>query len=156
MEFLSEMQNSNSVMQKTVGVKLECAARTALPGSIVRAKVTIVAGTKTINASGVFIDLLDSEEVALKHISNVINEPLTHQAMNETFRIAPPFQLAANETKVFEGKFQLPINFQPTYSGRFSKHEWQIRARLETSVGDADSNFQPFKIGAGILMTDKK
>ena len=139
------------MVQKTVDVKLECAARTALPGSVVRAKVTIVAGGEAINASGVFIDLLDSEEVALRHVSLASTEPfrVSHQAMNETFRIAPPFALAANETKVFEGKFQLPINFQPTFSGRFSKHEWKIRARVETGNGDADSDFQPFRVGAG-------
>ncbi len=149
MEVSSEMQNSDAAMQKTVGVKLECATRAALPGTLVRAKVTIGARNETINASGVFIDLLDSEEVALKHISAAVNKPLTHRAMNETFRIAPPFQLAANETKIFEGKFQLPINFQPTFSGRFSKHKWQIRARIETLKGDADSDFQPFRVGAG-------
>lgn len=149
MKVLGEMQNLDSVMQKTVGVKLECAARSALPGKVVCAKVTIIAGNETINARGVFIDLLDSEEVALKRVSADFNEPLKHQAMNETFRIAPPFALAAGETKIFEGKFQLPINFQPTFAGRFSKHEWQIRARVETRNGDADSDFQPFRVGAG-------
>lgn len=139
-------------MRQAVRVTLECAARTALPGSIVAAKVTIVAIGEAIKASGIFIDLLDSEEVALKHISTTLAEPfsLTHRAMNETFRIAPPFTLAAGETRIFEGKFQLPINFQPTFSGRFSKHEWQIRARVEMLKGDADSDFQPFRVGAGI------
>lgn len=151
MEVLGEMQNLNPTMRQAVRIILECAAQTALPGSVVRATVTIVAGNEAASASGVFIDLLDSEEVALKHFSTALTEPLriSHRAMNETFRIAPPFTLAANETRIFEGKFQLPINFQPTFAGRFSRHEWQIRARVETTNGDADSEFQPFRVGAG-------
>lgn len=135
-----------------IEVRLECAARNASPGGLVQVKVAVIAA-EPIKANGVFVDLLDTEEVALRaHVSPALCEQISvsHRAMNETFRIGAPFALHANETKIFEGKFQLPINFQPTFAGRFSKHEWQIRARVEVSSGDVDSGFQSFKIGAGI------
>lgn len=152
-----EVENENRQLEfacskALVEVRLECAARNASPGGLVQVKVAISA-REPIKASGVFVDLLDTEEVALRaHVSPALCEQISvsYQAMNETFRISAPFALHANETKIFEGRFQLPINFQPTFAGRFSKHEWQIRARIETLRGDADSGFQSFKIGAGI------
>ncbi|MGI8788105.1 MAG: hypothetical protein ACR2HG_10130 [Pyrinomonadaceae bacterium] len=130
-------------------VRLEGAANCAFPGKKVVARITICGGAKAIEASGVFVDLLDTEEVWLKSAPADASH-LSHNQMNETFRIGAAFALAAGETKFFEGDFQLPINFQPTFAGRFSRHEWRIRARVETSQGDVCSAFQPFRVGVGI------
>ncbi|MEP6902387.1 MAG: hypothetical protein ABJA66_11600 [Actinomycetota bacterium] len=151
MKSTKKIQNLESAEQKAFGIELECAAQAVLPGCVVGAKVKVKAGLEAISVSGVFIDLYDSEEIALKNISNNPWAPLafTYRAMNESFRVAPSFQLGANETKTLEGKFRLPINFQPTFAGQFARHDWQIRARVETTSGDADSGFQKFIIGAG-------
>ncbi|MDQ2745802.1 MAG: hypothetical protein M3T96_00885 [Acidobacteriota bacterium] len=143
------LESGLRVVADGLTVRLECAANRAFPGKKVTARITICGGAKAIEASGIFIDLLDTEEVWLK--SAPADAPhLSHNQMNETFRIGAAFALAAWETKIFEGEFQLPINFQPTFAGRFSRHEWRTRARVETSQGDVCSAFQPFRVGAGI------
>lgn len=147
----TEIQNLSNDSPALSVTTLECPARTIAPGGSVTVKISVSVGRDAVEAKGVFIDLLDSEEVALKHVSTALSRlfRVSHRAMNETFRVAPPRARAAGETRVFEGRFQLPVNFQPTFSGRFSKHEWQIRARVETVDSDADSDFQPFRVGAG-------
>ncbi len=117
-------------------VRLELDRQRVAPGDWATVRIVVRAAAEATAANGIFVDLTDTEEIAVEYFPPARSSfSFSHRAMNEAFRIAPPFTLEANETKTFEGTSHLPVNFQPTFAGQFSRHEWQIRASRNQGVG---------------------
>ena len=151
MGFLDKMKGAVAAITGSAAkVSLEYHNVLASPGDLVAVKVTAASTGAEVTSKGVFIDLRGTEEIDIPARAAMSVEErvaLSNEIVERAFQIAPGFTLAANETKVFEGNFQLPTDCQPSYSGRFCKHEWQIRGRVEAFGNDPDSGYLPFRIG---------
>jgi hypothetical protein len=121
----------------------------AFPGEQLGVRVTVTSTGGPISATGVFIDFAAHEQLAIPEGALGNQNPSinhTKQTVSQTVPLAGPFQLAPNETKMFEGRVVLPHG-QPTYDGPFADHDWGIRARAEMSGNDPDSGFQKIVVG---------
>jgi len=130
-------------------VSVEWQPALAFPGEPLSVRVTVVSTGGPISASGVFLDFAAHEQLnipegSLGNQNASINH--TKQTLSQTVPLGGAFQLAPNETKLFEGRVNIPQG-QPTYDGPFADHDWGIRARVEMSGNDPDSGFQKIIVG---------
>ncbi|MRG95954.1 hypothetical protein [Polyangium spumosum] len=44
------------------------------------------------------------------------------------------------------GRFRLPTNVQPTYDGKYTKHFWRFRARIDVFGTDPDTGWQALRV----------
>src|SRR5687767_6218025 len=79
----------------------------AFPGEPVNVRVTVVSTGGQIASGGVFIDFAAHEQLNIPENALGTNNPSinhTKQTVSQSIPIAPAFQLAPNETKLFEGR----------------------------------------------------
>lgn len=141
---------ANFVTGGAAKVTIEWQPHVAMPGEPLHVRVTATSTGPTINSQGVFVDVAGHEQLNIP--ANALgnqNPHISHnrQTIAQTFQIAGPLQLGANETRVFEGQIQLPPHAQPTYDGPFADHDWGIRGRLEMTGNDPDSGYLKFIVG---------
>lgn len=60
--------------------------------------------------------------------------------------IAPGLSLAPGEERKFQGTFRLPASVQPSYQGKYARHSWRLRARLDVLGVDPDTGWLPFRV----------
>jgi len=151
MGFLDKLKGAvNAVTGGSAKVTMDFQPATAFPGDAVLAKISVQSTGAEVKSKGVFVDLLGTEHVNIKHnAATGVNQDVnvSKPSVEQSFQLAPDFVLAANETKLFEGTITLPSNLQPSYQGPFARHEWTIRGRVEAFGNDPDSGFKPIRIG---------
>ena len=131
-------------------VTIEWNPPVAFPGEAVGVRVTATSAGAAVQSGGIFVDVQANEQLSIQANALGNNNPHishTRQTYNNAFQIAGPFQLAAGETKMFEGQFVLPANAQPTYDGPLADHDWGMRGRVEMTGNDPDSGFVKFVVG---------
>ncbi len=141
----------NFVTGGAARVTLEWQPQTAMPGEPLNVRVTATSTGGAIDSGGIFIDVIGSEQIKIPQNALGNNNPqINHrnQTFSHTFQIAGPFQLAPNETKVFDGQITLPPNVQPTFDGPWADHNWTMQGRVEMTGNDPDSGYQQFRVGA--------
>ena len=122
--------------------------RQAFLGDTIAVKITARSTGAAVESKGVFVDLRGEEQiegdVTINNQRQHFNERL--QTLEQTFRIAEAFTLAASEHKTWEGTVTLPQDGQPTYEGVRARHHWTIRGRIEAFGNDPSSSYQDLRI----------
>lgn len=139
----------NVVTGGGANVVLEFQPPVAFPGDYVRVRLTITSTGNQLQSKGTFIDLVGVEHIQVPNRAEG-NEgaiTITRNTFEQEIQVGPAFTLPANGTQQFEGQFQVPLNAQPSYQGRYARHEWQLRGRMEAFGNDPDSGYLPFRIG---------
>jgi len=145
MGFFDKIKNAvNAVTGGAAKVSIQTSSAWSYTGDTLKVAVTATSSGGEVKSKGIFIDLLAEEEIRFK----VDNDKQTDKTttFSREFQIAPPFVLAPNDTKGFEGAIQIPIDVQPSYHGKNADHNWYIRGRVEALGNDPDSGFQPFTV----------
>jgi hypothetical protein len=57
-------------------------------------------------------------------------------------------KLSPGEERNFKGTFRLLQGVQPSYQGKYAKHEWRLRARLDVLGVDPGTGWLAFRVGA--------
>jgi len=130
-------------------VTIEYQPPVCFAGDTVQVHITATSTGGEVQSQGVFVDVRGWETVHLTR-----SEAMTEKDVNTSkstydtsTQVAPPFTLGANETKTWEGSIQIPTSVQPSYQGVHSRHEWQIRGRIEARGNDPDSGWQALRVG---------
>jgi hypothetical protein len=129
-------------------VQLELGASFLYPGDEVPVKITATSTGAEVKSKGVYIDLRALEQVKVRDDETKKEISKSRITIEQTFQISGPFELAANESKSFEGKFRLPPQVLPSYLGTYATHECNIRGRIEAFGADPDSGYIPVRVGA--------
>ncbi len=152
MGFFDKMKGAmNFVTGGAANVTIQWNPPTAMPGDVLYVRITAQSTGAAINSGGVFVDVRSVEQLKIHANALGNNNPAinhTNQTFSHTFQIAPPFQLAPNETKQWDGQIQLPPQAQPTYDGPMADHIWSMQGRIEMTGNDPDSGWQVFRVGA--------
>ncbi len=139
----------NAVTGGGAKVTIEFPQQTFFPGETVPVRIIATSTGQEIKSKGIFVDLREIEQISIakKHemVPDDINveRPLTEQEI----QLAPAFVLPAGQTMQFEGKVTIPGTAEPTYAGRYTKHLWSLRGRVEALGNDPDSGHQPIRVG---------
>lgn len=139
-------------------VTIEYPQTVVLPGQAIAVKVTATSTGGNVKSKGCYIDLWAVEEVSVHgahptHVHGASGSDIhvdvhqTETTFEQAIPLAPAFELAANESKVFTGQVTIPGNAQPSFTGKIAKHEWKIRGRIDTFGNDPDSGYQLFRVG---------
>lgn len=116
------------------------------PGEQAQVGVTATSTGLELASKGLFIDLAASEIVDFRDASdNHIR--YQEQTFYRELQVAPPFVLAANETRQFEVVFAVPMEARPSFYGKLCRHHWQIRARVEAIGNDPDTGWVDTRVG---------
>jgi hypothetical protein len=153
----------NFVTGGGASVTLQVSPDGLLRGQPVPVRVTVSSTGGPVKSSGVFVDVTAGERIRVpgSQLPTSHQQPtqpgqmartpsdllLSRESFDQKFPIAPAFELAANETRVFEGAIQLPTHVSGTYSGVWAVHEWRIRGRIEVTGNDPDSGFAVMRVG---------
>ncbi len=74
----------------------------------------------------------------------------TSHYSGETYRasvqVASALALTPGEERKFQGTFRLPGHVQPSYEGKYSKHYWRLRARLDVLGVDPGTGWSSFRV----------
>lgn len=151
MGFLDKVKGAFKAVTGTAAkVTMEYSPSTAIPGDVVKVKISATSTGGEVKSKGVFVDLRGNEEVFVKsNKSDKLSGDLRLSAatLEQAFQISPAFVLAANETKHFEGTFSVPVTAQPSYAGAHTNHNWQVRGRVEALGNDPDTGYLPLRVG---------
>lgn len=131
-------------------VTIEYSPATVFPGQSVNVKITATSTGSEVKSKGVFIDLHAVERVSVRKRESADLDDDLHLTMTTTSeeqKIAEPFVLGKDETRIFEGVITMPQNIQPSFNGQYVAHDWEIRGRVEAKGNDPDSGFQPLRVG---------
>lgn len=137
----------NFVSGGAAKVSIEWQPATAAIGEPIRVRITATSTGPEVASGGVFVDMMAVEQAKIGG-GGQGNAQANDTSFQQSFQVAPAFQLAANETKQFEGQLTLPPQVQPTFDGKFSDHKWQIQARVEATGNDPDSGWQQIRVVA--------
>jgi hypothetical protein len=151
MGFLDKLKGAmNAVTGNAAKVTIEFNPAIAFPGDHVQVRITATSTGGEVKSKGVFVDLRGLEEISLPKNTSGDHQKIDAQrdTHSNEIQIAPAFVLGANETKTWEANVQLPGGIQPTYNGIFTKHQCQVRGRVEATGNDPDSGWQQIRIGA--------
>lgn len=151
MGFLDKLKGAvNAVTGGGAKVTLEYQPPVGMPGQMVQVRVTATSTGAEVKSKGIFIDLRETEHIAIR-ANSVPNVPadvhVTMPVLERSFQIAPDFVLPAGQTLTFDGAIQIPVEAQPTYEGPHAENAWTIRGRVEAFGNDPDSGFLPIVIG---------
>jgi len=130
-------------------VSVEYQPAVVFPGDSIQVRVTATSTGAELQSKGAYVDLRGQEWVHLTRTEAMTDKDVnTSKTTYETaIQIGQPFTLAANETKTWEGTVQVPPAVQPSYMGAYSRHQWEIRGRIEAFGNDPDSGWQPLRVG---------
>jgi sporulation-control protein spo0M len=150
MGFMDKLKSAaQAVTGGAARVTLEYQPPVVFPGDTVQVHITAVSTGAEVRSQGAFIDLRGQEWVHLTSAEAATQKDIsTSKTSFETsVSIGGPFTLAPNETKTWDGTVQVPLTVQPSYTGVHSRHEWNIRGRIESFGNDPDSGWQPLRVG---------
>lgn len=150
MGFMDKLKAAaNAVTGGAARVTIEYQPPVCFPGDTLQVRITAASTGAEVASEGVFVDLHGFETVHLARTEAMTEKDVnTSKTTYETsLQIAPRFTLAAGQTQTWEGQVQVPQSLQPSYQGVHSRHEWQIRGRIEARGNDPDSGWQPLRVG---------
>lgn len=137
----------NAVTGGAVRVQFLFGPQVMFPGEPVEVGVSAASTGQRVESKGLFVDLSATESVDFKEPSG---GHIRHQ--EQTFyreiQVAPAFELEPGETRRFQAVFLLPAEARPTFTGKLSKNQWQIRARVEAFGNDPDTGWIDTRVGA--------
>lgn len=162
----------DKVTGNSAKVSLESDAGSVQPGQTVNVRIAIKNGLAALEARSVLLEIEAIETIDLPRNANWANvvqdaveaastraphqshaKPSSTQNSAKTWTatvtVSPALTLAAGEEKSFKGTFRLPANVQPTYEGKYAKHAWRMRARLDVFGTDPSTPWYSFRVITG-------
>lgn len=156
------------VTGSSANLSLEADAEVIRPGQTVNARIVIKNGLSTLEARALLLEIEGIETIDLPRNANWANvvqdvlesgskgAPQAHQkpqktqhsdkTWSATITVSPALTLAAGEEKKYQGTFRLPANVQPSYDGKYAKHFWRMRARLDVLGTDPSTPWFTFRV----------
>ncbi len=142
---------TNLVTGGSARVTLEYEPRVAYPGEDIEVRVVVTSTGGQVKSKGIFVDIKSSERLEVpRHTVTGQEGPVntTYTGFSQELQIAPAFVLEANETREFSGHVRLPTDAQPTFQGRYVRHQWSLRGRMEALGNDPDSGFLELRVAS--------
>ena len=158
------------VAGSSANVSLSMDPQFAVPGQTISVHITIKNGPAALDVRAVLLEVVSSEVIELPRTAdwtNIIVDAAAASARSKPQRqtapevarhsettfeskvtVAPGMKLSAGEERKFKGTFRLPANVQPSYQGKYAKHEWRLRARLDVLGVDPGTGWLSFRVGA--------
>jgi hypothetical protein len=150
MGFFDKLKGAvSAVTGSAATVTIEFNPRVGFPGEALGVRITATSKA-AIKSDGVFVDIKGIEEIRLhKRDSQLLTDDVSinRSTHEQSFQIAGPFTMDANQTQQWEGQIQFPPNAQPTFDGSICDHGWGIRGRVAMFGNDPDSGFVPIRVG---------
>lgn len=156
------------VTGSAANVVLEADTAIVRPGQTVNVRVVIKNGLSALEVRATLLEIEAVEVIDLpRHASwaNVVEDvveagnnrashrhsrPMATRHSETTWKVAitvsPALTLAPGEEKKFQGHFRLPADVQPTYDGKYARHGWRMRARLDVFGTDPSTPWHPFRV----------
>ncbi|WP_437605087.1 hypothetical protein WMF20_28360 [Sorangium sp. So ce834] len=157
------------VTGSAANVSLEMEPQFAVPGQTIAVHITIKNGPAALDVRAVLLEVKSVEEIDLPRNASWANvladaaaksrphpqartTPQVTQHSETTFEakvtVAPGMILSPGEERKFKGTFRLPPGVQPSYQGKYAKHGWRLRARLDVLGVDPSTGWLSFRVGA--------
>ncbi|WP_437528467.1 hypothetical protein WME79_45435 [Sorangium sp. So ce726] len=157
------------VTGSAANVSLEMDPQFVVPGQTISVHITLKNGLAALDVRAVLLEVKSVEEIELPRNASWVNvladaaaksrsQPRA-QATSEVARhgettfeakvtVAPGMILTPGEERKFKGTFRLPLGVQPSYQGKYAKHDWRLRARLDVLGVDPGTGWLSFRVGA--------
>ena len=149
MGFFDKVKSAmNAVTGGGARVTIELKQACVFPGEQVSVRITATSTGAELKSKGAYVDLFAEERVSVQDEQTKSQISRSKTTIQQEFQIAPAFDLAPNETKVFEGSFAFPATALPTFLGQLAQHTSAIRGRIEAFGNDPDSGYQPIHVGS--------
>ena len=159
----------DKVTGNSANVSLEADAEIVQPGQTVNVRIVIKNGLSVLQARALLLEIEGIETIYLPRYANWANivedvaeigiKRGTHRdrpksaatqhsdkTWTATITVSPALSLATGEEKKFQGTFRLPANIQSTYEGKYAKHLWRMRARLDVFGTDPSTPWYGFRV----------
>lgn len=158
------------VTGSSANVTLSMDPQFAVPGQTISVQITIKNGPAALDVRAVLLEVMSAEVIELPRSAdwaNIIVDaaaasgrakpqpqtgPQVARHTETTFEsrvtVAPGMNLAPAQERSFKGTFRLPAGVQPSYQGKYAKHEWRLRARLDVLGVDPGTGWLSFRVGA--------
>lgn len=152
----------------SANISLEADGDIVRPGQTVNVRIAIKNGLSTLEARSVLLEIEAIETIDLPrhaNFANIVEDVLdagnkrtanhsgkpaatqnSDKTWNATVTVSPALTLAAGEEKKFQGTFKLPASVQPSYDGKYAKHFWRMRARLDVFGTDPSTPWYTFRV----------
>lgn len=157
------------VTGSAANVSLDMEPQFVVPGQTIAVHITIKNGPAALDVRAVLLEVKSVEEIELPRnaswtnvLADVAAKPRSHpptqtpqqvaQHSETTFEakvtVAPGMVLSSGEERKFKGTIRLPPGVQPSYQGKYAKHGWRLRARLDVLGADPGTGWLSFRVGA--------
>jgi sporulation-control protein spo0M len=170
MGFWDSMRTAvDRVTGSAANVTLSMDPQFIVPGQTVSVFVTIKNGPAALDVRAVFLEVESIERIELPRSAdwtNVVADAVAATSRTQkqthtgpevarhdetTFEskvtVAPGMNLTPGEERKFKGTFRLPGGVQPSYEGKYAKHLWRVRARLDVLGVDPGTGWLSFRVG---------
>jgi sporulation-control protein spo0M len=166
--------SARSVVDRVTGnaanVSLAMDPQVVAPGQTAQVQISIKNGLAALDVRAVLFEIEAVEEINLPRNAdwtNVVADAAAtaaggkpnpqHQAANQVshysgntyeaaVKVASALSLSPAEERKFQGTFRLPGHVQPSYEGKYSKHAWRLRARLDVLGVDPGTGWLAFRV----------
>lgn len=138
------------------------------PGETMTLRISVKNGPAPVDARALLVEIEGLEVIDLPRYANWANivedvasaaakpgargggkPPVTRNSTKTcqaTVTVSSGLSLSPGEERKFQGTFRLPANAQPTYEGKYAKHVWRMRARLDVLGTDPDTGWRLFRV----------
>jgi sporulation-control protein spo0M len=148
MGFLDKVKGAlNAVTGGAARVQFTYGPQVMFPGEPVKLGVTATSTGQEVQSKGLFVDLAATELVDFRDASDT-HVRYQEQTFYREIQVAPAFVLAPGQSRQFDVVFLLPPEARPSFTGKLSRNQWQIRARVEAFGNDPDSGWIDTRVGS--------
>ena len=156
------------VTGSSASISVESDKDTIRPGESMTVRISVKNGPAALEARSVLLEIQGLEVIDLPRHASWTNmvEDVTEAAAHSkgrtgpkslvtqgsaktceaTIKVSPGLSLSPGEERKFQGTFRLPANAQPTYEGKYAKHTWRMRVRLDVFGTDPDTGWHTFRV----------
>ena len=158
------------VTGSSANVSLNMDSNVLLPGQSVAVRIAVKNGLSTLEARALLMEIESVETIDLPRHANWANvigdaaeaaskkatqpKPFATQHTETIFTacvtVAPAMTLSPGMERTFHGSFRLPANVQPSYDGKYAKHIWRVRARLDVFGTDPSTGWLTFQVRSAL------
>lgn len=167
MSFWDSMRTAvDRVIGTSATVTVAMDPRVVVPGQSVSVEIAVKNGPSNLDARAVLFEIESVEDINLPRSANIANvfadaaaaaskrpgpsEPEatlhTEVLVKSKITVSAGLRLNPGEDRKFKGTFRLPMSVQPTYEGKYARHSWRLRARLDILGTDPSSEWLTFRV----------
>lgn len=140
-----------------------------VPGQTITVHISITNGPAALDVRAVFLEVESIERIELPRSAdwtNIVADAVASSSRSQKqaysapevarhdekrfeskVTVAPGLTLSPGEERKFKGTFRLPVGVQPSYEGKYAKHLWRLRVRLDVLGTDPGTGWLAFRVG---------